>query len=89
MKIKEYYASKNKKIKLYIKNFKTILAFKIFYKLPGQVKTAKGKFDYGSDNDGIISLPNKNPYWHHYRRKTWFTKEENRFINQYDRNEKI
>ena len=35
MKIKEYYASKNKKIKLCIENFKTILAFEIFYKLLG------------------------------------------------------
>ncbi len=27
------------------------------------LRTVKGKFDYGSGDDGLIVLPNKNPYW--------------------------
>src|SRR5690606_20503635 len=33
---------------------------------PGELIVSKGKFDYGTDDDGLISLPNKNPYWQHY-----------------------
>ena len=56
---------------------------------PGQLKISKGKFDYGSENDGLISLPNKNPYWRHFKNKTWFDKQENRYDNLYEGTEKI
>lgn len=56
---------------------------------PGQLILRKGKFDYGTDNDGLISLPNKNPYWEHFRNKTWFRKRQNRYENHYNGTEKI
>lgn len=56
---------------------------------PGQLIVSKGKFDYGTDNDGLISLPNKNPYWQHYRNSTWFRRSQNRYDNQYSGTEKI
>jgi hypothetical protein len=56
---------------------------------PGQLIVSKGKFDYGTDNDGLISLPNKNPYWQHHRNSTWFRRSQNRYDNQYDGTEKI
>ena len=56
---------------------------------PGQLIVSKGKFDYGTDNDGLISLPNKNPYWEHYRNSTWFRKRQQRYDNYYEGTEKI
>ena len=56
---------------------------------PGQLIVSKGKFDYGTDDDGLISLPNKNPYWEHFKHKTWFSKRENRYDNLYEGTEKI
>ncbi|RNC63220.1 VCBS repeat-containing protein, partial [Proteiniphilum sp. X52] len=56
---------------------------------PGQLIVSKGKFDYGTDNDGLISLPNKNPYWHYFRNKTMFRRQHNQYQNQYDGTEKI
>lgn len=38
----------------------------------GQLRVSKGKFDYGTDDDGLVSLPNKNSYWQHYRNSTMF-----------------
>ncbi|HBG42117.1 MAG TPA: endonuclease [Porphyromonadaceae bacterium] len=56
---------------------------------PGQLIVSKGKFDYGTEDDGIISLPNKLPYWQHYKHSTWFTHSQRRFDNQYTGSEKI
>src|SRR5690625_204576 len=56
---------------------------------PGQLILNKGKFDYGTDNDGLISLPNKNPYWQHYRSSGLFRHSQNRYDNLYDGTEKI
>ncbi|RCW31946.1 RHS repeat-associated core domain-containing protein, partial [Marinilabilia salmonicolor] len=56
---------------------------------PGLVKLVKGKFDYGSDDDGLISCPNLNPYWNHYRNSTWFRHSQNRYDNLYEGDEKI
>jgi RHS repeat-associated protein len=56
---------------------------------PGQLRVCKGKFDYGTDDDGLISLPNKNPYWQHYRHSTSLRHSQNRFDNKYDGTEKI
>ena len=39
---------------------------------PGMIKVVKGKFDYDSGADGLIALPNLNPYWKHYRHSTAF-----------------
>lgn len=53
------------------------------------IKVVKGKFDYESGSDGLIALPNKNPYWKHYRHSTTFRHSQNRFDNQYTGDEKI
>ncbi len=56
---------------------------------PGLIRVVKGKFDYGSDDDGMISLPEKNPYWNYYRHKTKFRHSRNRYDNLYTGDEKI
>lgn len=56
---------------------------------PAMIKVAKGKFDYDSGADGLISLPNQNPYWKHYRHSTSFRHSQNRFDNNYTGDEKI
>ena len=50
---------------------------------PYWLKIVRGKFDYDSGDDGIISLPNMNPYWKYTR------KGKQRFDNLYDGDEKI
>ena len=56
---------------------------------PGMIKVVKGKFDYDSGADGLIALPNLNPYWKHYRHSTAFRHSQNRFDNMYTGDEKI
>lgn len=56
---------------------------------PSSIKVARGKFDYDSDADGLIALPNLNPYWKHYRNSTMFRHSQNRFENKYTGDEKI
>ncbi|MFT3740236.1 MAG: RHS repeat-associated core domain-containing protein [Breznakibacter sp.] len=56
---------------------------------PSSIRITKGKFDYGADDDGVISLPNKNPYWNHYRNSTAFRHSQNRYDNKYAGDEKI
>ena len=53
------------------------------------IKVVKGKFDYDSGADGLIALPNLNPYWKHYRHSTAFRHSQNRFDNMYTGDEKI
>lgn len=56
---------------------------------PNMIKVIKGKFDYFNGQDGLIALPNKNPYWKHYRHSTMFRHSQNRFDNYYKGDEKI
>lgn len=56
---------------------------------PNMIKVVKGKFDYFNGQDGLIALPNKNPYWKHYRHSTMFRHSQNRFDNNYKGDEKI
>lgn len=56
---------------------------------PSLIKVVKGKFDYDSGADGLIALPNLNPYWKHYRHSTAFRHSQNRFDNRYKGDEKI
>lgn len=56
---------------------------------PSLIKVAKGKFDYDSGADGLITLPNLNPYWKHYRHSTGLRHSQNRFDNNYKGDEKI
>lgn len=56
---------------------------------PNMIKVVKGKFDYGSNADGLIVLPNKTPYWKHYRGSSMFRHSQNRFDNYFNGDEKI
>lgn len=56
---------------------------------PSMIKVARGKFDYDSGAEGLISLPSLNPYWKHYRHSTMFRHSQNRFDNRYTGDEKI
>ncbi|OAV76270.1 Cell wall-associated polypeptide CWBP200 [Bacteroidales bacterium Barb7] len=56
---------------------------------PGQLILNKGKFDYGTEDDGLIVSQKKNPYWHHYRHKTNLRHSQNRYDNQYEGTENI
>lgn len=56
---------------------------------PSMIKVVKGKFDYFSGMDGLIALPNLNPYWKHYRHSTAFRRSQNNFKNLYGESEKI
>ena len=54
---------------------------------PGQVRVVKGKFDYGNEDDGLISLPNNISYWQYYRKTLGLI--QNRYENYYSGTEKI
>lgn len=56
---------------------------------PSMIKVVKGKFDYFSGMDGLITLPNLNPYWKQYRHSTAFRHSQNYFVNNYGESEKI
>lgn len=56
---------------------------------PDMIKTVRGRFDYGNTDDGLIVLPNLNPYWHHYRHSTAFRHSQNRYDNKYTGSERI
>lgn len=56
---------------------------------PSMIKVVKGKFDYFSGMDGLIALPNLNPYWKHYRHSTALRRSQNNFKNLYGESEKI
>jgi hypothetical protein len=57
----KFYYGENNTATTYIKNETQLLEW---YKWtsPNQVRVSKGKFDYGTDNDGLIVLLNSNPY---------------------------
>ena len=58
------------------------------FERPNMLKVVRGRFDYFNHADGLIVLPNKNPYWKHYRHPfPW--RSQKRFINQYRGDEKI
>lgn len=56
---------------------------------PNMIKVVRGKFDYDSGADGLIVLPNQNPYWKHYRKPSTFRHSQKRFDNLYSGDEKI
>lgn len=56
---------------------------------PSMIKVVKGKFDYFSGMDGLITLPNLNPYWKYYRHSTAIRHSRNYFVNNYTGTEKI
>lgn len=54
-----------------------------------QIRVSKGKFDYGTENDGIISVPNKAHYVEYYQHSTAFRHSKNYIENQYKGDETI
>ncbi|GHT77901.1 hypothetical protein AGMMS50262_19960 [Bacteroidia bacterium] len=56
---------------------------------PNEMKVVKGKFNYGAEDDGIIILPNKNPYVKYHRPSSLFQHSQDRFINEYTGDESI
>ncbi len=56
---------------------------------PKMIRVVRGRFDTGSNDDGIIVLPNQNPYWQHHKGSTITGKSENRYDNKYSGDEKI
>ncbi len=85
--LKFYYGDGNT-IGTFSKNT-TILGNYYTYDLPESIKTVRGKFDYFTKSDGVISLPNKNPYVLHHRDGGLFNHSENYFSNQYNGSESI
>lgn len=59
------------------------------YTTANQLRVTKGKFDYGSEDDGIITLPSKSSFVEHYRHSTAFRHSENWIYNDYKGDEKI
>ncbi len=51
---------------------------------PNSIRAIRGNFDYISGTEGLITVPNNNPYWKHYRHSTLFRHSENQFQNLYN-----
>lgn len=58
-------------------------------KSPGMIRTVRGKFDYNTNDDGLIVLPNKNPYFKYHRNHTAMRHSKDGFANMYKGDEKI
>lgn len=54
-----------------------------------QLRVTKGKFDYGSEDDGIITLPNKSSFIEHWKSGGLFNHSQNWIYNDYKGDEKI
>ncbi len=55
----------------------------------GNDRKTRASFDYGTDNDGLISLPKRTLTGNITLTPTWFRRSQNRYDNQYDGTEKI
>ena len=84
----KFYYGDNKQIKGFDKKDTQLIHWYNFEEA-NQIRTTKGKFDYGSDNDGIIMLPNKASYVEYYRKSGTFHHSRNYFENQYTGDETI
>lgn len=84
----KFYYGDNKQIKGFDKKDTQLIHWYNFEEA-NQVRTTKGKFDYGSENDGIIMLPNKASYVEYYRKSGTFHHSRNYFENQYTGDETI
>ncbi len=56
---------------------------------PSMIKIVRGKFDYDGNTDGLIVLPNYNPYYIYHQHATTFRKSQNYCINNYKEDDKI
>jgi YD repeat-containing protein len=53
------------------------------------LKVSKGKFDYGTDNDGLISYPNLNPYYEYFQGGTLLSHSQKEYINNFATNQAL
>ncbi len=53
------------------------------------LKVSKGKFDYGTDNDGVISYPNLNPYYEQFIPGDLFNHSKKEYINLFATDQKL
>lgn len=83
-----FYYGDNNQLKQYKKE-DTQLTHWYNFETANQVRTVKGKFDYGTTDDGIIMLPSKSPYVEYYRKAGTFNHSRNYFTNQYAGDETI
>lgn len=51
---------------------------------PNSIRAVRGNFDYITGTEGLITVPNNNPYWKHYKHSTKFRHSENQFQNLYN-----
>lgn len=51
---------------------------------PNMIRVIRGRFNYFGNTDGLITFPNKNPYFHVIRHSTAFRHTQNYFKNLYD-----
>jgi len=65
------------------------MKYRCYYEKPGEIRATKGKFEYGTDNDGLIMVRNKIHYLHYYRKPVeifgiGFSHSTNQIRNGYD-----
>lgn len=53
------------------------------------LKVSKGKFDYGTENDGLISYPNLNPYYEQFIPGNLFNHSQKEYINLFATNQEL
>jgi RHS repeat-associated protein len=80
----KFYYGENNTATAYTNTETQLQSWYDFGNSPENLKVVKGKFEYGSDNDGIISFPKKNSYW---REKNSILIDK--YVNQYGVNEDI
>jgi hypothetical protein len=56
---------------------------------PEELKIVRGKFEYGTDDDGILSLPYEEAYYSYYEEGGLFSHSKRQFQNHYKGDEKI
>ncbi|MFV0330656.1 MAG: RHS repeat-associated core domain-containing protein [Dysgonomonas sp.] len=83
-----FYYGDNKQISS-IKKADTQLMYWYNYTYAWQLRTTKGKFDYGSESEGIITLPHKSNYAEYYKSGGLFNHSKNYIYNEYAGDESI
>lgn len=84
-----FYRGDNKQTRSLSKDGETQLMRWYNFTDPNQIRTAKGKFEYGSDDDGIILMPNKVPVIEYYKKPGTFNHSKNYLYSGYDGTESI
>lgn len=83
-----FYYGENNTATGYINSQTQLLEWYV-YNNPGQVQVEKGKFEYGTQNDGMIVNPYNEQYWYKRVDPSLFHSTLRQYINQYSGQEKI